>query len=907
MIGSVWNKWDLHIHSPFTHQNGQFNGATIDEYVDKIIEEKLSLIGVTNYFYFADGELEAIRQSIANKNAATTALGNVEFRINQQNKDGEWINIHCLFSDKLSTQKINTVLSTFPIFNTTDNDKTIYCSKSSIENSGIQISDAVVDFKLLLKHLNENLRFGIDYLIAVCPNGYGGFRPNMKEGRSTALAKEIEKQGQIILARAEDRNFFLKNLARFDGATEKPVFACSDAHSLNGLGNAKNGSFGIGENYTWVKAKPTFEGLRQTLIEPDSRVQQTDNFVENIFMKPRFKSIELGGEIFPAQAIKFEQQTIPLNPNMVAIIGGRGTGKSLFLDAMHSLFNHNSKSHNARDVNVKSLSITLDQGDGTELTFNAKDDTYSYLHVSQGDIQKFSKEPSELSDEIKRMLGIRYVAFDPVTSSEITENIGKYRSFVQYWESSDPQGNRINTPTHQQGIIDMHTKLMATLTNPQNKQLIAQYQQNLKAANEKRTIITEFREVEAVIQRATSDINQSLNTINMKQEALNKVPLLQVAVTLEKITENIKALEAEISQLDLNNVAIVTSFKEQGIHQDISSLLSKVSESQLAIDNANAKLTEVDQRTSQYHDYVKRRSELVLNYRTYLNQQKDSIDNAFTSLKEQKEHWDVEQNQLVNNMLSDIKINGSITFNVNRFYQGLEDCINRGKFRSTQNKTSMQRLQETFGVITINDFFELIAGIQKITCEGEVSENGEPKLIAIEDLFWKSEYFNQGGRFELLNYLFSPESVKNYLYVNADFEYKGKTVDKLSVGQRGTFYVCLKLATDPFGSPFVFDQPEDDLDNNFIMEQLVPLFSQIKKYRQVIIVTHNANLVVNTDAEQIIVANNEGEVISYETGALEDGSVVDNFGTRASICNILEGGSYAFEKRERKYGIQALV
>ncbi|MBJ6934372.1 DNA repair protein, partial [Vibrio cholerae] len=120
-----------------------------------------------------------------------------------------------------------------------------------------------------------------------------------------------------------------------------------------------------------------------------------------------------------------------------------------------------------------------------------------------------------------------------------------------------------------------------------------------------------------------------------------------------------------------------------------------------------------------------------------------------------------------------------------------------------------------------------------------------------EEFFWKPEYFNKGGRFELLSYLYTPSNIRKYLYVNADFQYKGKEVNKLSVGQRGTFYVCLKLATDPFGSPFVFDQPEDDLDNEFIMAQLVPLFRKIKKYRQVIIVTHNANLVVNTDAEQV--------------------------------------------------------
>lgn len=905
MIGSVWDKWDLHIHSPMTHQANEFGELSIEEYVTKLNEEQLSLVGITNYFYFADAELEIIRGEIGKQQAPITVLGNIEFRINQQNKDGEWINLHCIFAEHLSTDEVNLVLSRLEILNTNEHDHAIYCCKESFAQHALQPSDVTVDFKELLSHLNKSFKFGIDYLIAVCPNGYGGFRPNFDEGRSVALAKEIEKKGQIILGRKQDRNFFLNNLERYNGAISKPVFVCSDAHSENGHGEADERSFGIGENYTWVKAKPTFEGLRQTLIEPDSRVQQTDDFIEKSFMKPRFKSIELGGDIFTGQLIKFENKTIPLNSNLVAIIGGRGAGKSLFLDSMYSLFNHNSPSHNARNVNVESLRITVDQGDGTELSFNSLDDTYSYLHVSQGDIKKFSQEPSELSDEIKKMLGIHHSSFDSVTSNSITENLGKYRSFVQYWEMSDSERNRVNNPTYQNSIIERNTKLMATITNPQNQQLISQYQLNLKSANVKKAIIESLKQAQAVIQRSEVEINQNLSLLNGNKEVLNKIPPVITLGTQQAITINIQFFELEVSQFEVNNLAIVEKFKEQGINQDIASLLDKISEYQSAIDNANNKLVEIEQRTNQYHEYVKKRADLVSTYRTYIDEQKNHIDQKFQILTEHKEHWDEAQNTLVKKMISDIKINGSIVFDNDKFYSGLEACINRGRFRSTQDKTTSERLQEMFAVSTINDFFELIAGVKQISCEGVVDEHGNPQKISIEDFFWKSEYFNQGGRFELLNYLFSPESIKRFLYVNAEFEYKGKTVDKLSVGQRGTFYVCLKLATDPFGSPFVFDQPEDDLDNDFIMGQLVPLFREIKKYRQVIIVTHNANLVVNTDAEQIIVASNEGEVISYESGALEDGNVTKNEGTRASICNILEGGSYAFEKRERKYGIKA--
>ena len=73
------------------------------------------------------------------------------------------------------------------------------------------------------------------------------------------------------------------------------------------------------------------------------------------------------------------------------------------------------------------------------------------------------------------------------------------------------------------------------------------------------------------------------------------------------------------------------------------------------------------------------------------------------------------------------------------------------------------------------------------------------------------------------------------------------------------------------------------------------MFTDIKKFRQVIIVSHNANLVVNADSEQIIIANNELGNLTYKTGSLENEEINTN------ICRILEGGEFAFEKRKKKY------
>jgi hypothetical protein len=98
----------------------------------------------------------------------------------------------------------------------------------------------------------------------------------------------------------------------------------------------------------------------------------------------------------------------------------------------------------------------------------------------------------------------------------------------------------------------------------------------------------------------------------------------------------------------------------------------------------------------------------------------------------------------------------------------------------------------------------------------------------------------------------------------------------------------------------IIDQPEENLDNKYIFKELVGAFRQAKGKRQVIIATNNANLVVNTDAEQIIIAEYEDNSITYKIGELEDRTIRDE------ITTILEGGRKAFEIREKKYAFNSL-
>jgi hypothetical protein len=144
-----------------------------------------------------------------------------------------------------------------------------------------------------------------------------------------------------------------------------------------------------------------------------------------------------------------------------------------------------------------------------------------------------------------------------------------------------------------------------------------------------------------------------------------------------------------------------------------------------------------------------------------------------------------------------------------------------------------------------------------------------------------------------------------HLSIQYGLEYDGTNVEQLSPGTRGIVLLLLYLVIDRNDRrPLLIDQPEENLDPKSVFHDLVPHFRDARTRRQVIIVTHNANLVVNTDADQVIVATATPvtggglPTITYRTGSLENPSI------RHSVCDILEGGERAFLERERRYRLQ---
>lgn len=209
------------------------------------------------------------------------------------------------------------------------------------------------------------------------------------------------------------------------------------------------------------------------------------------------------------------------------------------------------------------------------------------------------------------------------------------------------------------------------------------------------------------------------------------------------------------------------------------------------------------------------------------------------------------------------------------FYQGGEDAIR--------------------DLIARADFDEedsLLAFVRSMLAKLRPMKDGRPSDDVDRQLRGRSE------REEVYDLLFGLD----YLSPHYALKFNGKEIAQLSPGERGAALLIFYVLVDKSNLPIVLDQPEENLDNETVSRLLVPAIRGAKRRRQVIIVTHNPNLAVYCDADQIILAELERGAntrISYRSGAIEETE------TRRWLVTVLEGTGPAFLKRHAKYSVGA--
>jgi len=250
-------------------------------------------------------------------------------------------------------------------------------------------------------------------------------------------------------------------------------------------------------------------------------------------------------------------------------------------------------------------------------------------------------------------------------------------------------------------------------------------------------------------------------------------------------------------------------------------------------------------------------------------------------------------------------------------YGPVQQAIEKNKFINEKNKFefvsklnfSTEHFQDELTNLIMQRRLEFTPDNIKKTLE-ELSkhddlETKEGCINFIEKLIGKLEEVNGAtGIGDMVRKNTTPKNVYDFVY-SLDFikskyslRFQNAEVEKLSPGQRGALLLIFYLLVDQDKTPIILDQPEENLDNDTVVNSLVPILNEAKKTRQIIMVTHNPNLAIVCDAEQIIYTDfyrEDNFSINYTSGSIE------SYDLNQHAVNILEGTLEAFNNRRSKY------
>lgn len=863
--GSEWRKWDLHVHSLKTHLNNNYSGINEDALITKLQESGICVVGLTNYFNFTQEDY-ALKKKLEQK--GITAFLNLELRLTYQNKEDQCCDIHIIFNNKL--ENIDCFLSNLTI---KINGQS---KKANTLSSQDDFVNGTVEFDHLVETLEEeSLNLKNNYLIGFLSRGHGNGRT------STQYEQLAKKCGFLIHSSNSEQNISEDKI--FWLSQGKPLLQSSDAHSIEQ----------IGKKYTWIKANPTFEGLKQILYEPDSRVRIQES-------KPEEKSV-----YYVIDSVKFDidkkwKGTIQLNPNLNTIIGGRATGKSTLLKAIAKKISDDSfKYKDDTDTESKFLkeyieNIAISWSDGQD------SENRDIEMLPQGNMYDIARDTRKLDELIQQI----------IKDTEYNKHVEDYESKnVQCKESIST--DILNLFSLQKQIKDLEL--------------------SLREKGDKKGIKTEIDNLAKRIEELNKGIGVSDEELKQFQENKNKITDIEQCI---KQFENDLSLLKELKEQSIlvpnyseKFIDLSTDVKNSlnGIFQELKVKVDK--EWKNRISNEEATLSGKIQEQRKALDSIQN-SDLFKKCKQNEGNNKE-LNDAEAKLKEEngklKNFEEIEKQLEERNKLKNKKIDSIVSShisyktNIQNLVEKLKikhddveikttSCFTNAKFRSFLEDRLNQRGYER------QNYIKSLVDNYPNETETKCRE------FLCKALNEEIEYKNYNSNQSVVTEFFTT----NWFDYSFDLTYQNDTFSQMSDGKKAFVVLKLLLEFSNKKCPILIDQPEDSLDNRAIYNELVTYIRKKKTERQIILVTHNPNIVVGADAENVIVANQHGTdslnengmKFQYVNGSLEytkkrpknydskKDLVLTSQGIREHVCEILEGGEKAFQERENKYGFK---
>lgn len=997
--GSEWRKWDLHIHTPKSIENNYGGDSDViwDKYIDALerLPKEVSVIGITDY-YFIDGyeKVMSYKQNGRLKNI-DKIFPILEFRIDTFGSGNEnklqKINLHILFdlneSDiRNEIEKVkNRFIGLIPITRL-DKHKTIMLSRENLAEEGEDLqtgfSDLIPPTDKVLELINSPEWRDKTFLFL----GYKEWS-NLEKNKQLKPLKEdlYGRVGAFFSSNYQTINNSQKWLNEFG---EKKLLHSLDIHDFSVLDTAEKNEKGeyIDSKkyccYTWIKADPTFEGLKQILNEPDRvLIQEKPELLHRIETNPLkfIKNILI--EKNPSTAIIdevwYNNISIDVNPGLVAIIGNKGSGKSAITDIIGLCAN----SHNDNWSFLTKTKFRMPKPYNRSSYFQAKiswyDDSESTKKLDDGIDKNMpervkyipqnflenlctTEDEKEFEKEMKSII-FQYLPDDQKFGKQSIDEILEYlsveinKSEAEIKQKIIQQNEKIinleekrnpNYEARLQNALNLKNNELLNLENAKPMKVERPDHSDNEEEKSKQEEITnvqnQIKDLETLIEEAKvklSDFSKQIQDLTTLKDALNRLKLSfdnsikeyndvferngLIANDIIKIEYNKHIIEQKISSLRSTKESIA----EQLNPKFSEGLLAKKMGIERTLKEKEDKLSEPERLYQKYLQDIKIWEDKV----NSIKGSDDAIDTILYYKKELKyvqekldsdlEKEENKRNDLINELIEnkrklldtytslykpisqfidsykeDLKsypmaLDAAFIFdnNMDELFFSIVNQQVSGSFNGKEQGSI--RLKELCDSIELNDNQFILNFTHKLN---QMLAEDHREGLNNDKRNIETQLKKGHTKLELYNFIYCLDYIKPLFQLKLS----DKILSALSPGERGALLLLFYLFIDMDDKPLIIDQPEENLDNESVYDYLVTFIKKAKTKRQIIIVTHNPNLAVVCDADQIIkmdIDKKNKNTVSFVSGAIENPQI------NKSIIDILEGTYPAFHNRGSKY------
>lgn len=934
VYGSKWRKWDFHVHTPYSVLNNRFglsaaDDAEFDEYVKtlftKAIEKDIFAIGITDYFSI-DGYKRIRKEYLDNVDKLTDlfpdeglrerigqilVFPNIEFRLDRFVPKGgkdKPIGYHVLFSDEIEPEEIEeNFLHKLRYAPNPDQSWTL--TRRNIEQLGQQVREqnggkgdayelglknVCIDEGDVLEALRECRAFDGRSIISVPVDEA---LCNADWNRSYLPKKALYEQCHCYMtSNAGTRGWALCDERVAEFGSIKPCIWGSDAHSFERLFEPE------GRRYCWVKADTTFEGLMQILCEPADRIAIQEERPEKHDPHRSIRSIQFHDK-------DFQEEPIPFNEGLTCIIGGRSTGKSLLLRNLA----WSISPEYARDQENRS-SVTAPVVGGAAADVQWRDGSSGerrIIYLPQTYLNRTVDDPGSGELGASKLISDVLLQNDEIKCA---------------WEVFDAERRRVRQEFNDavDAYSDCEAKLRAAherlvehgeakLYQEGVKRLEDEYKKLLGPGGASEEEVKTYSEIKANRDRGMLAVDglrrdialvKSLDAPSVPEPCVNGARCFdaltdETSAALRKELDSINELVALRWRDSVNRVVASCEKCEQIKTGEIAVLSERLAVLEPKIE-VNGRLCRAMSALNEERKKLiaaEKIEEEIRGLRDKMNELSSTIKATRSKLHEGYAAYGREIEPLSSSLSRGLEFVAEVMWRKYDFESFIVGALDRRMLSSFEKATGwdLQNLSdEDYCDDLLTDIWKSVRGRLegcRLQLKGDI------------------------GQVEFCRSLFGDWYDIHYAVTSG-----GDRLDKMSPGKKGLVLLELIIELEQGDCPILIDQPEDDLDNQSIYIELRKFIKECKRRRQIIIVTHNANIALGADAEEIIVANQNGQgrensefKFEYRSGAIEnnvepDGGqdglpFLERFSIQQHACQILDGGREALEQRRKKYSM----